>query len=269
MRTMRLTMAVAVIALFTTTTAAFAAGKPVVTTGGHTKVTQTSVTLNGTINPNALLTSYFFQYGTSTAYGTQTGPVSIGQGTAAKAVATAVIGLKPNTGYHYRLVAINNAGTTLGKDASFTTPKQPLGLSLLATVNPAPFGGATVINATLTGSDNSGRKIVLEQRPFPYTAPYAPVGNVQLTSSTGLATFPILGLLINTQYVATIQGTNTSSLPLTVGSAVKVSLLGPVAACTRAAWRGSRAPSARSRMARSTPSRTCAARSGSTSPAGR
>jgi hypothetical protein len=128
----------------------------------------------------------------------------------------------PNTTYHYRIVAINNAGTTLGGDQSFTTPKQPLGLSLLATVNPVPFGGTTTINATLTGTDNANRTIVLEQRPFPYTASFAVVGNTELTSSTGTATFPILGLLINTQYVAAISGAKVSSPVLTVGAAVVV-----------------------------------------------
>ena len=69
-------------------------------------------------------------------YGTQTGPTAAGSGTATSNASAAVVGLTPNTTYHYRIVAVNAAGTTLGGDQAFKTPKQPLGLSLLANAEP-------------------------------------------------------------------------------------------------------------------------------------
>lgn len=215
---------VAIIAVFVTAASAFAAAKPTVTTGSHSHLTQTSVTLLGKVNPQSSSTSYYFQYGTTKAYGIQSGPVAAGSGTKAINASAAITGLTPHTTYHYRLVATNAAGTTLGADRSFATPKQPLGLSLIATPNPAPFGGVTTVNATLTGTDNVGRTVVLEQRPFPYTAAFAAAGNAEITNATGVATFPILSVLVNTQYVAMITGTSVSSPIVTVGSAVNVHL---------------------------------------------
>jgi hypothetical protein len=185
------------------------------------------VTLVGKFNPSGTSTSYYFQYGLTTAYGTQTGPVAAGAGTKAVTASAGITGLTPNKTYHYRIVGVNTAGATaIGTDASFKTPKQPLGLSLLATSNPVPFGGPTTVNATLTGTDNAGRAIVLTQRPFPYTAPFAPVGNPELTSATGVAAFPILSLGLNTQYIAKVSGASpaVASPAMTVGVAVSVHL---------------------------------------------
>src|SRR5215470_10486426 len=191
MRTRITTVAVVALVL-STASSALAATKAAVSTGGHSALTPTSVTLLGKVNPQGSATSYYFQYGTTKAYGTQTGPTTAGAGTATTNASVAIVGLVPNTTYHYRIVAVNVAGTTLGGDQAFKTPKQPLGLSLLATPNPVPFGAATTITATLTGTDRANRNIVLQQRPFPYTAPFAQVGNVVVTNATGIAPFPIL-----------------------------------------------------------------------------
>jgi hypothetical protein len=219
MRIAKITMLAIVVALVTATSA-FAVGKPTTTTGGHSALTASSVTLLGKVTPNGIATTYFFEYGTTTALGTQTGPVAAGSGTSAANASAVLTGLVPNTTYHYRLVATNNAGATAGGQQTFKTLKQPLGLSLLATPNPAPFGGATTVTATLTGTDNAGRTIVLKARPYPYTAAFAPVGNPEITSATGIAQFPILGLMANTQYVASITGTGVSSPVMSLASAV-------------------------------------------------
>jgi hypothetical protein len=71
-------------------------------------VSATAATLESSIDPNGSPTSYFFQYGTTTAYGSTSpqppGPI-IGAGTADVDVASAVQGLAPATTYHYRVVA--------------------------------------------------------------------------------------------------------------------------------------------------------------------
>jgi hypothetical protein len=215
----------AVLGSLATAAGASAAAKPTVATGGHSALTPTSVTLLGKVNPQGTSTSYYFQYGTSKAYGIQTGPVAAGVGKTAVNASAAITGLAPNTTYHYRVVGVNIAGgTTLGGDVAFTTLKQPLGLSLLATPNPALFMGPTTVSATLTGTGNASRTIVLKQRPFPYTAPFVQVGNAVVTTSAGVATFPILSILTNTQYLATVSGTSTNSPPMLVAVAVNVHL---------------------------------------------
>jgi hypothetical protein len=93
-------------------------------TGLATSVGTSTATLNGTVNPEGSATTYFFEYGTSTAYTLKapTTPLEAGSGTANVAVSRALTGLSGKTTYHYRLVATSSAGgTTYGEDRTFTT----------------------------------------------------------------------------------------------------------------------------------------------------
>ena len=100
---------------FTTTT------PPAVTTGNVSQVTRSSAALNGTVNPEGQATTYYFRYGTTTAYGTQTSPASAGAGNGAVGVNATANNLSPNTTYHYQLVAQNAGGTSFGTDQTVTT----------------------------------------------------------------------------------------------------------------------------------------------------
>lgn len=97
---------------------------PEVITGKATDVTEVSAVLNGTVNPAGLQTTFYFEYGTTTAYGS-TLPVGIenvaGQGRENRRFKRSIFGLQPGTTYHYRVVAKNAQGTTFGEDVSFTT----------------------------------------------------------------------------------------------------------------------------------------------------
>jgi hypothetical protein len=94
---------------------------PTVTTNPATKMTQHSATLNGSVNPNWLSTSYYFEWGTTTSYGKTTIIQSVGNGGDDVIVSANLTGLTLNTIYHYRLVAVNSAGTTYGSDMTFKT----------------------------------------------------------------------------------------------------------------------------------------------------
>jgi hypothetical protein len=100
---------------FTTTT------PPAVTTGSASSVTRSSAGLSGTVNPQGQATTYYFRYGTATAYGLQTSPTNAGSGTGAVGVHASIFGLNADTVYHYQLVAQNAGGTSLGADQTFTT----------------------------------------------------------------------------------------------------------------------------------------------------
>ena len=82
-------------------------------------------------------------------------------------------GLQPLTVYHYRLVAVNASGTSFGKDHTFQTTKVPLSLSILASPNPVSYGAPVTVQGTLSGTGNAGRQVILQGRPFPFTAPFA------------------------------------------------------------------------------------------------
>ncbi len=191
--------------------AATAASAPAVTTGTAVKITQSSATLRGSVNPRDVQTSYAFQYGPTKAYGAATPAVAIGKGTTAKPVSADVAGLAPATTYHFRVVATSGAGSSRGADRTFKTAKQPLGLSLQATPNPVPFGKSTTLNGTLSGTDNANRQIVLQQNAFPFTAGFTTVGNPQVTSATGAFAFPILSLTTTTQFRVQVPGRPVAS----------------------------------------------------------
>lgn len=100
---------------------------PIVTAEAATSVTETGATLKGQVNPHGYATTYQFEYGLTTSYGTKV-PVSaesVGSGKANVAVSKAISGLKSGTTYHYRVSATNAYGTTSSLDSAFTTPVLP------------------------------------------------------------------------------------------------------------------------------------------------
>src|SRR5262249_32758175 len=77
--------------------------------------------------PEGSATKYYFEYGTTTAYGSVT-PIpsaDAGAGTDALSFNAVVTGLKPATTYHYQIVASNVGGTAYGVDRSFKTKVGP------------------------------------------------------------------------------------------------------------------------------------------------
>jgi plastocyanin len=103
---------------FTTLTAT---GPPVVTTNPATSVTASSATLHGSLDPHGLTTTVHFQYGTTTSYG-HTTATQTQTGNTYRNIAANIGSLTAHTIYHFRIVAINNAGTRTGSDRTFTTP---------------------------------------------------------------------------------------------------------------------------------------------------
>jgi hypothetical protein len=100
---------------------AYEATAPVAVTNAASGTTTSAAVLNGTVNPTNLATTYHFEYGTTTAYGTNTASQSAGSDYATHAELASLTGLAPNTTYHFRIVATNAIGTSVGADQIFTT----------------------------------------------------------------------------------------------------------------------------------------------------
>lgn len=86
-------------------------------------VSSASAQLRAEINPAGGITTFRFEYGPTTSYGTSI-PVpdgNIGSGTADVTVLRRVQGLSADTTYHYRIVARNPLGTIFGPDRVFVT----------------------------------------------------------------------------------------------------------------------------------------------------
>ncbi|MGI8801484.1 MAG: hypothetical protein ACR2KV_04825 [Solirubrobacteraceae bacterium] len=193
-----------------------APARPAVKTGAPSAVTYQSATLNGTVNPSNELTTYFFQYGTTTKYGSQTMPGTLAAGTRTVSVPSPVAGLVPVTKYHFRVVAVNATGASLGADASFTTKSVPLSLAIAALPNPVTFGSPLSVVGTLTGTGAANREVVLQGNPYPFTAGFQNVGFPGLTLATGVFGFNLLSLPVTTQFRVVSIGAGAPVLSPTV-----------------------------------------------------
>lgn len=187
---------------------------PSISTSGTSNVTFSSAVLTGYVTAEAQDTTYHFQYGTTAAYGVTTPIGPAGNGTTSVKVSQYITGLQPGTTYHYRVVATNATGTTNGNDRSFTTPRVPLSLQIVGVPNPVPFGDPFTVEGSLTGTGSANHPIVLQANPFPYTAGFKTLGNPELTTSSGGFSFPVVGLLQNTQLRVQTVGSPTVTSPV-------------------------------------------------------
>ena len=101
------------------------AAPPLITTDPASAITATGADLGGSVNPEHSPASYHFEYGTTTAYGSELDIAQLSAETKAIPVEATLQGLEPATEYHFRLVAENVGGETFGEDRAFTTEAAP------------------------------------------------------------------------------------------------------------------------------------------------
>jgi len=151
---------------------------PNANTGNATGVTTTTATLTGSVNPKGQATNGFFQYGTSTAYGTRTPGQPLGNSNKAVAISATITQLTPDTVYHYRAVG-NGAGTTFGADRTFRTtkvvqaaPPEPSKLQLArATISRADRTIDILAPITARASGNVSLELYAAGQTHRWTAP--------------------------------------------------------------------------------------------------
>jgi hypothetical protein len=104
---------------------------PIVETIGSPFRTATTARLDARVNARGAATTYSFEYGPTSAYGSSApaeGDADAGTSQRGILVSQQVTGLEPGTTYHYRVLATNAFGTTVGDDMTVTTraSDQPL-----------------------------------------------------------------------------------------------------------------------------------------------
>jgi hypothetical protein len=113
-----------------------------------TYITPSSAQLEGGIEPCGLEAHYFFEYGTTEAYGSKTTESTIPSGKWGPLQEPfEVSGLKPDTLYYWRVVVKTSAGTIDGKAHTFVTLYYPV-------VQTKPATNVTATRATLNGTVN-------------------------------------------------------------------------------------------------------------------
>jgi hypothetical protein len=184
---------------------------PVVVTNAATSVTSSGATLNGSVNPEGQGTTYQFDYGTTTGYGTSVpSPAgSAGSGTSAVNENSAVTGLSAGTTYHYRIEATNATGTTFGSDQQFTTSAGPQAPAVVTTA----ASGVTSSAATLNGNVNPKGQSTTYHFEYGTTTSYgttvpSPDGSAGSGTSAVNESFGLTGLTASTTYHYRLDATN-------------------------------------------------------------
>jgi phosphodiesterase/alkaline phosphatase D-like protein len=183
-----------------------AAQPPDVVTGAATGVSGTSATLNGTVDPNGRPATWYFEYGTTTGYGSRTPARDGGSGTSATPVSAPVGGLTPGGVYHVRLVATGDAGTTLGSDQTFS-----LGAAPAATTSSAVAVSSS--SATLRGTVDPNAEDTSWRFEYGTSSSYGSA--TQSNRSAGgtknvSVTAAVAGLAAGTTYHFRVVATNAS-----------------------------------------------------------
>jgi len=185
-----------------------------------------TATLNGIyyLNNTYPVTSAYFEWGTSTSYGTtidMTSSVNISEITTAERSLSspALTGLTPGVTYHYRLVIVTNSITVRGNDMTFTTPA----LAPSVDVTHDYPGGTT---ATLEGIyDLNGGTFVsgeFEISDDGGSTWSTPTGGT-LTGSTTTPSVTLTGLTPGTTYHYRLTVTNSEGATTTVMQELTVS----------------------------------------------
>lgn len=173
---------------------------PIATTAAATGVKMSEATLHANINPNGGETTYQFEYGTTTSYGSTVPTVakSIGSGSTTIVVSEPLTGLQPGVVYHYRISATNAAGVTKGEDRTLSTLALP-------TATTGSVSNLTSKEATLSATVTPNGSQTTYQFEYGTTASYGsviPGAGVAIGSGTGPITVnqTVTGLLEGTAY---------------------------------------------------------------------
>ncbi|MCK4577175.1 MAG: fibronectin type III domain-containing protein, partial [Candidatus Marinimicrobia bacterium] len=134
---------------------------PVVATNAATNITDSSATLNATVNPNNDETEVVFEWGKVGSFDKEVtaDPSPLPAGTIEKAVKADLWGLEPETQYNFRVKATNGGGASPGADLQFTTLAKGVEVPVAITNDATEI---TATGATLRGSvDPNDNEVVV------------------------------------------------------------------------------------------------------------
>lgn len=153
--------------------------QPTISLDRATEINTDTAVLEATVNPNSVETTYHWEYGLedcSVATCQQTPETAIGKGTAGVPIRYPIEGLTPGTVYHFRLIATNALGTTVGDDHFFLTYLPESGGETCSNVLERQQTGASetrhcrayeLVSAANTGGYDVESNLIPGLRPLP------------------------------------------------------------------------------------------------------
>ncbi len=183
---------------------------PAVITEPASSVTQTSASLNATVNPNgAAISECKLEYGTTNSYGSSEPCATLpGSGETPVAVSASVTGLSANTSYHFRISATNMGGTSYGSDETFKTlPNAPAVIT-------EPASSVTQTSASLNATVNpNGTEVTKCEFEYGTTNSYGKIAPCSALPGSGETPVEVsasaTSLVPNTTYHFRISATST------------------------------------------------------------
>ncbi len=160
-------------------------GRPLVTTSANVAASDIAAVLGGVVTPNGALTSYWYEYSTSSDLNNKISGKSqtVGSGFVSISAPGYITELAKNTTYYFRLVALNQYGQTVGTQYSFqTSPSNPPIVGSVPVVKTLAANQISRITANLNGEVTPNK--VSTQYWFEY-GKTADLGNTTAIISAG------------------------------------------------------------------------------------
>lgn len=197
--------------LSTFTTAAQNVPRPAVTLDVPYQVTETSVQIRGSVNPNGFATSFVVEYGTTLDLGQSTVSADLGAGSSPVAASATLNGLASGTLYYYRLRATNVGGATLSDIATITTAQNPQAPVIASRAVSEVTATGAQVSASINPNGSSTSYVVEYGRT---TALGQTALGGLLSSGTALVPVSVVldGLLSGSTYYYRIQASNSGGL---------------------------------------------------------
>jgi hypothetical protein len=178
---------------------------PVIERPGATlAVTRATALLEATLRAGNDSVTYWFEYGTTEAYGIRGAVTELGTSSTPEAVRTPLGDLTPGALYHYRLVVSNSTGTVRGADETFTTADAAAPIVLT--------GGASSIgqnSATIAGVvDSQGEATTYGFEVGELGGYGSPVGLGGIAAGQEALTVTLAGLTPGTTYHYRVVASN-------------------------------------------------------------
>ena len=202
--------------------------KPKVTTNSARRLAGNSAQLTGIVSPKGNPTSYYFQWGATPAYGSQTPPISVSPTAPKVKVGQTINGLQQTVTYHFRIVAVYTINGQVqppvyGHDKSFAiSGKLKFELPKMA---PVPVGTPFIFAGVLRGIGSQNHPVLLQASPYPYSSSFTTIGAQGMTNSFGRFAFRIANLSTSTAFRVQALDTRPVYSPVvTVAAAARVTL---------------------------------------------